>query len=167
RILYVSDFDPSGQGMPTQVARNIEFAIEQYAPGADVKLLPVVLTKEQAAGLPASPVKPSDKSKDKFERLHGEVAAGELDALQVHKPGELARILRGHIEQYYDRTLAERLSDAEADAQERADDAWEAATTDLQETLDALKDEMRPILERHRDALAADLAPFAPRLQAA
>jgi hypothetical protein len=39
RVLYVSDYDKSGDSMPVAVARHIEFWLPEYAPGADVKLM--------------------------------------------------------------------------------------------------------------------------------
>jgi len=39
RVLYISDFDPAGDGMPPAVARQIEFWLPTYAPGADVCLI--------------------------------------------------------------------------------------------------------------------------------
>ena len=52
RILYLSDFDPSGEGMPIQVARQSEFWLPDLAPDADLKLEPLVLTAEQVAAMP-------------------------------------------------------------------------------------------------------------------
>jgi hypothetical protein len=46
-IFYISDFDPAGTGMPVHVARYVEFWLHDLAPNADIKLTPLVLTKEQ------------------------------------------------------------------------------------------------------------------------
>src|SRR5262249_41064374 len=48
RLFYLSDFDPAGKHMPTAVARQVEFWRRRYAPKADIKLTPLVLTPEQA-----------------------------------------------------------------------------------------------------------------------
>jgi hypothetical protein len=47
RIGYISDFDPAGDCMPVAVAREIEFYIHKFAPGRDIKLTPIALTREQ------------------------------------------------------------------------------------------------------------------------
>src|SRR5262249_51819997 len=92
RVFYISDYDPAGDGMPVAVARQIEFWLSQYAPGADIKLTPLVLTREQvvAYDLPRTPIKESDRRRANFEALHGEGAV-ELDALEALHPGELRR----------------------------------------------------------------------------
>ena len=65
RILYVSDFDPAGGGMPVSVARQIEYAIKDHASDMDIKLDPLILTCEQVEeyGLPRTPIKDSDRRK--------------------------------------------------------------------------------------------------------
>ena len=47
RILYVSDFDPSGARMPIGAARKIEYLIRRDQHDVDVRLDPVVLTADQ------------------------------------------------------------------------------------------------------------------------
>ena len=73
RIFYISDFDGAGEGMPVQVARQAEFWLPTYAPGADVKLTPVALTAEQVRyyQLPRTPIKEGDLTKQGFEERHG------------------------------------------------------------------------------------------------
>ena len=64
RIFYISDFDPAGDGMPVAVARQAEFWLPRYAPGSDVKLTPVVLTRQQVIDfeLPRIMVKDSESA---------------------------------------------------------------------------------------------------------
>jgi hypothetical protein len=45
RMLYVSDFDPSGFNMPVAAARKVEFLNREY--DLDIQLRPVVLTHDQ------------------------------------------------------------------------------------------------------------------------
>lgn len=110
RILYVSDFDPAGLGMPISVARKIEYyhRKEQYNV-EDITLTPVVLTPEQIAeyDLPRVPVKDSDRRKGGFEAAYG-AGQVELDALEALHPGELARIVEQAILNYFDETLYTR-----------------------------------------------------------
>ena len=110
RILYVSDFDPAGLGMPVSIARKIEFF--QRTRGfddLDIRLEPVMLTAKQTAqyALPRTPIKESELRKAKFEESHGE-GATELDALEALYPGEMSGIVERAILNYYDPALAER-----------------------------------------------------------
>jgi hypothetical protein len=110
RILYVSDFDPAGMGMPISVARKIEyFQRNEGFHELDIRLQPVVLTTDQVEryNLPRVPVKDTDLRKANFEAAYGQGQV-ELDALEALYPGELARIMRQAILQYHDPTLTER-----------------------------------------------------------
>lgn len=111
RILYVSDFDPAGLQMPISVARKIEFFLQDK--NFDVKLIPVALTKEQTIKyeLPRTPIKDSERRKEKFENHYGE-GATELDALEALRPGELRRILIEHITKFYDTDLGNNVLEA-------------------------------------------------------
>lgn len=133
RILYISDYDPAGVGMPISVARKIEF-FQQDGSFAwqDIRLQPICLTKEQVAAyrLPRIPVKDTDKRKGNWVAAHG-AGAVELDALEALRPGELARIVMAEIEKYYDPTLKQR-------AKERR--------RQLEDDLDQLRQEA---MERH------------------
>jgi hypothetical protein len=103
RILYISDYDPAGIGMPISVARKIEFYLSLLEDeGHDIALKPIVLTQEQIDqyNLPSAPVKESDKRKKNFESSHG--LATELDALEALHPGELRNIVEAEILKYYD-----------------------------------------------------------------
>ena len=172
RIFYISDFDPAGDGMPVAVARQLEFWLGQYAPGADIALLPLALTRDQVRSfrLPRTPVKDSDLRKGAFEDRNGEGAV-ELDALEALYPGELAKLVETAIAPYRDMGLARKLARAEAEAQSHLDDAWDAATSDIADGLDALQNEAAAILgtyqgelKRLGDALDGELAPLRGRL---
>lgn len=115
RILYISDFDPAGIGMPISVARKIEFELYRQDSTTDIKLEPIVLTPAQIAKfrLPRVPVKDSDKRKDNFQNAYGEGQV-ELDALEALYPGELAKIVETEILKYYDPTLQRRANRVEA-----------------------------------------------------
>lgn len=105
RILYISDFDPAGIGMPVAVARKIEWYQRTFPEfgDLDVRLEPIALTAEQVAEykLPRIPVKDSDRRKNRFEMVWGEGQV-ELDALEALHPGELARIVTEAILEYHD-----------------------------------------------------------------
>ena len=136
RILYVSDFDPSGASMPVAVARKIEFVLRSEYHDVDVQVRPVVLTHDQCLQyrLPRTPIKDSDKRAANFEARFGE-GATELDALEALHPGELARILEREILRYYDDTLGDQIEDI---------------GNDVQRDLDRINDEVH---EQHADAI--------------
>jgi hypothetical protein len=173
RILYISDFDPAGDGMPTAVARQLEYWLWQYASGADVALTPVALTREQVEQyrLPRIPVKDSDRRKASFEGRYGEGAV-ELDALEALQPGELARVVREAVAPYRDGDLNWRLYEASRRARDEVDAVWGQATAPFQAELDAIEGEAAPIvaryqarLDRLRDEMAAELGPPEERLE--
>jgi hypothetical protein len=101
RILYISDFDPSGARMPTSIARKIEFLLRRDGHDLDVRLEPIALTIEQVQRfrLPRIPIKDSDAGKKDFEDRFGEGAV-ELDALEALVSGELARIVEAEVAFY-------------------------------------------------------------------
>ena len=173
RIFYISDFDPAGDGMPVAVARQVEYWLETYAPEADVKLTPLVLTRDQVTEyrLPRIPLKDTDKRKGGFEDRHGEGAV-ELDALEALYPGELRKIVRQALAPYRDEDLYDKLSNAQAAATRRARSAWAGEIADERETLTALEAEAREVVKRYRarledlsTALEVDLSPIAERLE--
>lgn len=115
RIIYVSDFDPAGAGMPVSVARKIEYMLreEPRYRWLDVRLEPVVLTHDQVRrySLPRTPIKETERRAGRFEARFGEGAV-ELDALEALLPGELVRVLSRAIEPYFDDDLRNRIADA-------------------------------------------------------
>lgn len=149
RILYISDFDPAGIGMPVAVARKIEWyqrTYEEYE-GLDVRLEPIALTAEQVSAyrLPRIPVKDTDRRKGNFEMVYGEGQV-ELDALEALHPGELARIVTDAILQYYDPNLRSETVKAynQFDAYlERMTDAEHSIFADQRSELEAEYDALR------------------------
>lgn len=125
RILYVSDFDPAGLGMPISVARKIEFFVRNEGWNIDAKLEPVVLLQDQIEryDLPKVPVKDSDLRKAHFERDHGKGQV-ELDALEAIYPGELKKIVTEAILQYYDPDLEERAGLARGELKVHLENVW-------------------------------------------
>jgi hypothetical protein len=168
RIGYLSDFDPAGVRMPPAVARVVEFYLDEFAPGCDLKLTSVALTLEQVReyGLPEIPIKPKDRRGPHFRRKYG-VGATELDALEANVPGELAKIIREFFAPYRDPALEERLQEAREEAQEQAQGEWDEATADRRRGLEVLQakvrrvvDAVRPEAQRLNVRLQAALAPL-------
>jgi hypothetical protein len=173
RVFYGSDFDPAGDSMPAAVARQVEFYRERFTPEADIKLMPLFLTREQVIryDLPRIPIKGEDKRKGSFEDRRGEGAV-ELDALEAIHPGELAEIVTEAVAPYRDETLKDRLGEAEEEALDAARQAMDEATEPHREELDELADEANEIARRYEarlrelDAeLQAELAPVRERLE--
>ena len=145
RILYVSDFDPAGMGIPVSCARKVEFFIRRDNLDLDVQVRPVVLTHDQCIEfrLPRTPIKKSEKRGAAFSLKYGE-GATELDALEALHPGELQRILEQEILRYRDTELDDRIEEAAESFQEQL-----AATRE--EILDRHAEELRKIKRAYAD----------------
>ena len=94
-VLYLSDFDPSGEDMP----RDVKNRLQKYGAG-EFTFKKLALTKEQVMRyeLPTIPAKKSDPRFKNFVRSHGDRAV-ELDALP---PEELEKIIAKEIKSYID-----------------------------------------------------------------
>lgn len=173
RVFYISDFDPAGDGMPTAVARQIEYWLHTYPLEVDIRLNPLVLTKEQviAYKLPRTPIKETDRRKAHFEECYGEGAV-ELDALEALCPGELARLVEAAIAQYRDEELPRKLRETRKALEEMLAEEWAATLEPCQEELEALKEEVYQVVEVYQKELQnlerrlqQDLEPYAARLE--
>jgi hypothetical protein len=73
RILYLSDFDPAGEGMPITAAVKIDFFSKKSGHDLDIRLEPVALTHEQCVQfqLPRTPIKETERRAGRFEERHG------------------------------------------------------------------------------------------------
>jgi hypothetical protein len=139
RVFYISDFDPAGEGMPISVARRIEWFIRRHYTKLDIKLMPLVLTKEQCVQhkLPRTPIKKSDKRKAGFEQRHGE-GATELDALEALHPGELPRILEKALRPFFDDKADKSVREANGAVQSIVRDALMAHEQELEKMIKTL-----------------------------
>lgn len=167
RILYISDFDPAGIGMPTAVARKIEWYQrtfpEQFG-DLDVRLDPIALTAEQVAEykLPRIPVKDSDRRKNRFEMVYG-AGQVELDALEALHPGELARIVTNAVLQYRDPNLRRETAKAYREFEaylEQVNEAEHSIFADRRNELGAEYAALRDEWQAIREKFAALVDPF-------
>jgi hypothetical protein len=113
RVLYFSDFDPSGWQMPVSVARKLQAHKYREFSDLDVRVIRVALTYEQvvAFNLPDSPIKPGEKRARQWHaRWRREQV--EIDALAALRPDILNRIARAAVAPYFDRTLNSRFAKA-------------------------------------------------------
>lgn len=148
RIIYISDFDPAGLGMPISVARKVEyFQRNEGHADLDIRLNPIALTADQVAlfNLPRVPVKDSDLRKANFEAAHGQGQV-ELDALEALYPGQLARIVEQAILIYYDPTLENRAID-------RRDQLIQDLDTERDRVLAAHENDLEILREDYSDLL--------------
>jgi hypothetical protein len=120
RIIYLSDLDPGGRSMPKAVARKVEFTLAKFNLDVDLQLIPLALSPDQCREyrLPRTPIKDTERRKDKFEQTFG-VGATELDALEALHPGELARLLNAELNNWLDDGLARRYSRLRSDLELR------------------------------------------------
>ena len=123
-VLYFSDFDPSGYQMPISVARKLQALRDLSYPDIDVKLYQVALTLDQirALGLPSSPLKATEKRASHWRQTWGHEQT-EIDAMVVLHPEALRDAVFEAIKPFYDAELENRVSTAEAEWQEKADEA--------------------------------------------
>lgn len=156
RVLYISDFDPAGSFMPQQIARQIEFWLQQKNLDLDIALMPLALTKEQIIEyeLPRIPIKDSDRRAANFEDKHGEGAV-ELDALEALYPGSLADIVTSAIREFIDPDFEEVLSDAEEEAEKWLEASWQEETENERQRFTEIAEEIATISEGYRARLVA------------
>lgn len=171
RILYVSDFDPAGMGMPISIARKIEFYQRSDGYGdLDIRLNPIALTTSQVEryDLPRVPVKDSDLRKAGWEASHGEGQV-ELDALEALHPGELSRIVQRAMLDYFDPLLENRAWDARQALTRLLNDETDIVKLrwgDEHQALAGDYDELRADFDKTRAAFAELVAQFQPQIDA-
>jgi hypothetical protein len=133
RILYISDYDPSGQAMPTQVSRYAQLSVweltelaQQVAP--DIKIHPIAITLEQVQrfGLPPKPLSEKMIKRYGYNRAW-ELGAVEVEALDEFHPGELEKIVEGEVTKLLDTDLRDDLVEAEDEAEKMLDKAVQDA----------------------------------------
>jgi hypothetical protein len=177
RILYISDHDPSGDGMPVSVARKIEFFLRRDGGDLDIRLDPLILTAEQVSEyrLPRVPIKDSDLRRAQFEARHG-TGAVELDALEALHRGALREIVEAAIDRFRKpvrslrsriatkanavrrqiKDVEERVLDAHAEAIGGLRQAWEETESEIvqhQEAITAAIERCEQMIAGHAQAI--------------
>lgn len=156
RIFYVSDFDPAGAGMPVSMSRKLEYFVRNMDLDLDIKLFPVVLTYAQTKQynrLLPTPIKDTERRKDKFEAKYG-AGAVELDALEALYPGELARLLNREMSRYYDSTLTRRIEQAHQAIRTRLAKEQSLVYSHYQNEIDAIDREWTEVQKQVKTLLA-------------
>jgi len=106
-LLYVGDHDPSGLNMSQDIRNRLAEM------GAEVEVVRVALNFEQVKqfGLPPNPVKAKDTRSADYSQKYG-VECWEVDAL---KPEQLVAMIRGEIEQRFDKNLHKATEELEVE----------------------------------------------------
>ena len=133
--------------MPIQVARQIEFWFQHYAPDSHIKLNSLALTKEQIKdyNLPSS----IDKKN-----------SVELDALEAIVPGRLEKIVRAAVEPYLDESIDDRLDEAKRKAEKIVRQKWSRLMAPHKQTLEDLNEQVNEIREKYQKLLERELESF-------
>lgn len=173
-VFYISDFDPAGSFMPPSVARQLEYWRGRYAPDLDILLDPLILTREQVQRyqLPPVPIKETDKRQDNFLERYGVGGATELDALEVVRPGELAKVIRQAVAPYRDSRAENQQRQIYWQADKEISQQWRAISHPYRWRLRGLKERAAEIIDSYqdrleslRDELADELEPIGVELQ--
>jgi hypothetical protein len=172
RILYISDFDPAGLGMPISVARKIEYCQYRYEQFAelDIRLQPIALDSEQVKryGLPRVPVKDTDRRKTNFEAAFG-AGQVELDALEALYPGVLAGIVDEAFLRYYDTTLQDRAEEVGLELIDRLERERQDILSRYESEMKSLAEEYAALIsefEKTRIEFDKGVAEFGPKIEA-
>lgn len=112
-IFYFSDFDPSGFGMPAELARKMQAFQDLGILEQEVTLYAPCLTKAQCIqhGLPSTPLKASDPRAANW-RAKMQWDQTEIDALATLHPIIFRRIARSAMAPFFDDTLKDRCDQA-------------------------------------------------------
>lgn len=109
-VLYMGDFDPSGQDMPRDIRDRLT---EDFGVQLDLYVIALTLEQIEDHDLPPAPAKRSDSRAAAFMARNGDMAV-ELDALP---PNVLQDLVRGNVEQFFDKSAFEQ--EAEIEREER------------------------------------------------
>jgi hypothetical protein len=153
RIFYISDLDKQGDAMPVAVARQIERWLPEYAPGAEVKLMHLALTSEQA---------------EHYRLPKDEKGRVELDALEARVPGELARLVRRALKPYLEGDVSYfSLETAREEAQEIVSNEWSRLIRPQAQELASIRRQLEDVtglyrkdVKRLNQRLQRDMAKF-------
>jgi hypothetical protein len=151
-VFTLSDCDPAGYQMPVSIGRKLQAFRDLRFPGLKFEIVPVALTVQQVQelDLPSTPLKETERRADRWREAFG-VEQTEIDALATLQPETLSEILERAFDPYLDRTLEERVEEAQAEWMEQA----EAAINDeLSTEFETLHRELVAKLDELRQTIA-------------
>jgi hypothetical protein len=137
RVFYVSDYDKSGENMPRQMSRQMQYWTEVYGSEYDIKVEPIVMTEEQSRRYPHAP----DSNKV------------ELDAMLEMDPGRLDRIVRDALSEYRDFDLQANVGEKEREAEEMLQETIEEELEEDLKELEEIKSDVEKIYKAYRGPL--------------
>jgi hypothetical protein len=113
-MFTLADCDPAGRQMSVSIGRKLQAFKDLLFPKFTFEIVPVALTVEQVRelGLPSTPLKETEKRADRWRDAFG-VEQTEIDALATLRPAVLREIVERAFDPYLDRTLEERVAEAE------------------------------------------------------
>ena len=163
-LFALADCDPAGHQMSVSIGRKLQAFRDLLFPKLRFEVVPVALTVEQVTELrlPSTPLKETEKRADRWREAFG-VEQTEIDALATLQPDVLREIVEAAFDPYFDRTLEDRVAEAEAEwlaeAQSAINEQMDPAVltalrTEAAERLAELESVIADINERLR--LAAD-----------
>jgi len=123
-LFCLADCDPAGYQMPVSIGRKLQAFRDLLFPKLQFEVVPVALTVNQVRelGLPSTPLKETEKRADRWREAFG-VEQTEIDALATLRPNVLREIVERAFDPYFDRTLEERVSQAEEGWTQHAEEA--------------------------------------------
>ena len=151
-VITVSDCDPAGHQMPISIARKLQALRDLLFPNLRFEVVPAALTVEQVRDLdlPSTPLKDTEKRADKWRAAFG-VEQTEVDALATLRPADLREIVERAFDPYFDRTLEERVDEAEPDWTAEAEAALSEQIDD--DLLSRLRDQAAERLDELREEI--------------
>jgi hypothetical protein len=152
-LFTLADCDPAGRQMSVSIGRKLQAFRDLLFHDLQFEVVPVALTVEQVRelGLPSTPLKETEKRADRWREEFG-VEQTEIDALATLQPDVLREIIEGAFDPYFDRTLKDRVAEAEADWLAEAQAAIDAQVDP--EVLAALRAEATEQLSQLESAIA-------------
>jgi hypothetical protein len=158
-VFTISDCDPAGHQMPVSIARKLQALRDFKFRGLRFEVVQIALTVSQVRelGLPSTPLKESEKRSDRWREAFG-VEQTEIDALATLQPDTLREIIDRAFDPYFDRTLEQRVEEAEAewmaDAQvEMSNQIDDTVLTNLREQMEGRLEELRERIETINEQL--------------
>ena len=158
-VFTLSDFDPAGHQMPISIARKLQAFRDLLFPHLRFDVAPIALLTEQVRelGLPSTPLKETEKRADRWRGAFG-VEQTEIDALATLQPHVLREIVDSAFDPYLDRTLNDRVKQAEenwiATAQDVVDrNVDDAILSEIRDQAAVRLEELREEIERINDRL--------------
>jgi hypothetical protein len=109
-VLYLSDYDPSGNQMPCSVARKIQAFRYRDFPDLSLELRHVGLTRDQVEefDLPGTPLKTTEARAEKWIKRHPKQQV-EIDAMIALRPEALRQITENAAAPFWDPDLQDRI----------------------------------------------------------